>query len=342
MADVTSDVLEGRAASARGTRPLEASAFRAHRGTLLVLAALALVSAILFMTLGARGSWSFVLPFRGTKLAAMVLVGHGIAVSTVLFQTISGNHILTPTIMGFDALYRLIQTLIVFFAGAAFTASIDPLALFSVETGILVGFACLLYGSLISTPARDIHRLLLIGFVMGVLFRSLAELMQRLIDPNDFVVLQDLMFASFNTVDGTLLAVTTLVIAAATLVTARLSTTLDVMALGRDTAISLGLAHRRVTLQVLALCALFVAVSTALVGPVTFFGLIVASLARTLVGSRHHAVTLLVASLLGVIALAGGQTILEHGLGYDAALGMVVEFVGGLVLLALLFKKGTA
>ena len=174
------------------------------------------------------------------------------------------------------------------------------------------------------------------------LFQGEAILKAKLIDPNDFVVLQDLMFASFNTVDGTLLAVTTLVIAAATLVTARLSTTLDVMALGRDTAISLGLAHRRVTLQVLALCALFVAVSTALVGPVTFFGLIVASLARTLVGSRHHAVTLLVASLLGVIALAGGQTILEHGLGYDAALGMVVEFVGGLVLLALLLKKGTA
>ncbi|WP_040490028.1 iron chelate uptake ABC transporter family permease subunit [Fulvimarina pelagi] len=309
---------------------------------LLALTALALLAIGLFMTLGARGSWAFVLSYRGTKLAAIVLVGHAIAVSTVLFQTISANRILTPSIMGFDWLYRLLQTALVFSAGAAFTVTIDSVLLFAVETAILVGFACLLYGTLLSSHARDIHRLLLIGFVLGVLFRSLAELMQRLIDPNDFVVLQDLMFASFNTVDVSLLGVAALVIGAATLATARLLPTLDVLALGRDTAISLGIAHRRTTLLVLALCALFVAVSTALVGPVTFFGLLVASLARSLVGSRRHAVMLLAASLCAVIALVGGQTILERGLGYNSALGMVVEFAGGIVFLALLLKKGTA
>ena len=40
----------------------------------------------------------------------MLLVGYAIAVSTVLFQTITDNRILTPSIMGFDSLYRLIQT----------------------------------------------------------------------------------------------------------------------------------------------------------------------------------------------------------------------------------------
>lgn len=340
MADAVAEAGGGHQTSRLRTRRGQGGPFTAHRRTLFILSALALVSAVLFMTLDARGSWSFVLPFRGTKLASMILVGHAIAVSTVLFQTISGNHILTPTIMGFDALYRLIQTLIVFLAGVAFTVAVDPLLLFSLETGVLVGFACLLYGTLLSAHARDIHRLLLIGFVMGILFRSVDELMQRMIDPNDFVVLQDLMFASFNTVDRTLLAIAGILIAGATILTARLTSTLDVMALGRDTAISLGLDHRRITLQVLALCAVFVAVSTALVGPVTFFGLIVASLSRIFVGSRHHAVTLLAASLSGVVALLGGQTILEHGLGYNSALGMVVEFVGGILFLAILLKKG--
>ncbi|WP_416186710.1 iron chelate uptake ABC transporter family permease subunit [Fulvimarina sp. 2208YS6-2-32] len=316
--------------------------FAEHRPTFLVLVALVLVSAAFFMTVGARGSWSFVLPFRATKLLAMVLVGHAIAVSTVLFQTISANRILTPSIMGFDALYGLIQTVLVFSAGAAFTVAIDPLLLFSAETITLMGFACLLYGTLLATGMRGMHRLLLIGVVLGVLFRSVSGLMLRLIDPNDFIVVQDRMFASFNGVDPTLLGISTILILAATLSVARLVRVLDVLALGRDIAISLGIDHRRTVLVVLALVACFVAVSTALVGPVAFFGLIVASLARTLVGSRRHATTLAAASLLAMIALLAGQTILEHVFHFDTALGIVVEFVGGIVFLALLLKKGAA
>ncbi|MBX8828007.1 enterobactin ABC transporter permease, partial [Ochrobactrum sp. SFR4] len=40
---------------------------------LALLALLALIAIAGFMTIGAKGSWSFVLPFRGTKLAAMIL-----------------------------------------------------------------------------------------------------------------------------------------------------------------------------------------------------------------------------------------------------------------------------
>ena len=50
---------------------------------LLASAALAFVSMVAFMTIGAKGSWSFLLSFRGTKLLGMVLVAYAIAVSTV-------------------------------------------------------------------------------------------------------------------------------------------------------------------------------------------------------------------------------------------------------------------
>lgn len=65
---------------------------------LLLLGALLVVASLAFLTLGAKGSWSFVLPLRGTRLAALALVGAGIGVATVLFQTASGNRILTPSI----------------------------------------------------------------------------------------------------------------------------------------------------------------------------------------------------------------------------------------------------
>jgi len=58
---------------------------------LLMLLALALISMAAFMTLGAKGSWSFILPFRGIKLLSLLLVAYAIAVSTVLFQTVTNN-----------------------------------------------------------------------------------------------------------------------------------------------------------------------------------------------------------------------------------------------------------
>ena len=331
----------GRTGTARATTPPRRSD-RPERLTLLVLAALAILACVLFLTLGARGNWSFVLPFRGAKLAAMLLVAHAIATSTVVFQTIAGNRILTPSIMGFDALYRLIQTLLVFLTGAATTAAIAPAALFAGELLVMVLFACGLYGTLIGAGTRDIHRLLLVGVVLGILFHSTAGLMQRLIDPNDFVVLQDRLFASFNTIETGLLGIAAVLIGGASLALWRMTATLDVLSLGRDRAISLGIAHRRAVMLVLATVAVLVSVSTALVGPVTFFGLLVASLAVSIVGARSHRLTMTAASLIAIICLVGGQTLLEHVLHFDTALGIVVEFAGGLVFLALILKKGIA
>ncbi|WP_411034232.1 iron chelate uptake ABC transporter family permease subunit [Shinella sp. BYT-45] len=311
------------------------------RRTLVLLAVLALAACLLFMTLGAKGSWSFVLPFRGAKLCGMLLVAYAIAVSTVLFQTITNNRILTPSIMGFDALYALIQTVMVFFLGAQATSAIDPRLLFAVECGAMVLFSCLLYRWLFSGAVRSLHVLMLVGIIFGILFRSVSGFLQRVIDPNEFIVLQDRLFASFNSFDTRLLALSVLLIAAASLAGWRLFHTFDILALGRENAIALGVAHRRVTTQILVIIAVLVSVSTALVGPVTFFGLLVASLAYQFMPFGLHRFTLPAAVLAAVISLVGGQLVLERLFAFDTAVGIVIEFVGGLVFLILLVRGKT-
>ena len=313
---------------------------RLSSSTILMITGLtALVACGLFMTLGARGSWSFLLPFRGTKLLAMLLVAYAIAVSTVLFQTISNNRILTPAIMGFDSLYTLIQTCLVFGFGAHRVSALDPRLLFVGECGVMILFCCLLYRWLFSGAIRSLHLLMLVGIIFGVLFRSLAGFLQRVIDPNDFIVLQDRLFASFNTVDAGLLGISVVMVTGATLIAWRVHHTFDVLALGRETAIALGVDHRRVTTEILVVIAVLVSVSTALVGPVTFFGLLVASLAHHLLPTARHRVVLPVAVLLAIIALVGGQTILERLFAFNTALGIIIEFAGGLFFILMLVRK---
>jgi len=305
---------------------------------LLILTAMAVGVIVLFMTLNAKGRWDFILPFRGMKVLSMVLVAYAIAVSTVLFQTVSHNRILTPSIMGFDALYILIQTSLIFTIGAANVTAFDPRLLFAGEVAVMVAFSSILYRWLFSGSGRSLHLLILVGIVFGVLFRSLSSFMQRIIDPNEFVLLQDRLFANFNSVDSNLLAVSTLVVLAVSVMGWRLMHVYDVLALGRETSVNLGIDHDRTVTIVLMLVAILVSVSTALVGPVTFFGLIVANLAYQIAGTYKHRFILPVAVLLAVICLVGGQLILERIFAFDTALSIVIEFLGGIVFLALLIR----
>jgi iron complex transport system permease protein len=305
---------------------------------LLILAAVAGGLIVLFMTLNARGRWDFILQFRGTKVLTMALVGYAIAVSTVLFQTVSHNRILTPSIMGFDALYVLIQTSLVFSIGTAGLTALDTRLLFAFNVTVMVLFSSFLYRWLFSGSSRSIHLLVLVGIVFGVLFRSLSSFMQRIIDPNEFVVLQDRLFASFNNVDGNLLAVSVVMVATVSVIGWRFMHAYDVLALGRETSINLGLDHNRIVTIVLIFVAVLVSVSTALVGPVTFFGLLVANLAYLLAGTHKHRFVLPAAAFIAIICLVGGQLVLERVFAFDTALSIIIEFLGGIVFLVLLIR----
>lgn len=316
------------------------SAAAPQRLRLLWLSAVALACIAAYMSLGAQGQWSFVIPFRGGKLAAMLLVAYAVAVSSVLFQTITHNRILTPAIMGFDALYLLIQAVVVFGFGQAAAAAEHPVAAFVLEVGAMTAFACLLFRWLFSDAVRSLHLMMLVGIVFGLLFRSLSSFVVRLIDPNEFLVLQDRMFASFNSVRVSLLPIAMAAVCVATLVIWRLRHRYDVLALGRDIAVNLGVDYRRCLLLTLGAIAVLVSVSTALVGPVTFFGLLVSNLAYQAMGSDKHQYTVPAATLLSVIFLVGGQTLLERVLGLNTTVSVVIEFVGGVMFLILILRKG--
>ena len=308
------------------------------RQALLLLSFAALAAIAAFMTLGVRGNWDFVLPFRGTKVAVMVLVAYSIAVSTVLFQTVTGNRILTPAIMGFDSLYVLIQSCAVFLLGSTNVAMIDHRLRFGGEVAVMVAFSVVLYGAIFSRSRHDLHLLILVGIVFGIFFRSLANFLQRLIDPAEFAFLQDRFFASFNSVESDLLATAALLVAAVSLVAWRIMHSFDVLALGRERSIGLGVDHRRMVTIVLVLVAVLVSVSTALVGPITFFGLLVANLAYLAVPSGKHRFVLPAAVLLAVLALVGGQTILERIFAFDTNLRIIIEFLGGIVFISLVVQ----
>lgn len=303
----------------------------------LALLLIAMIAA--FMTLGATGSWSFILPYRGEKLLTVLLVAWAVPLSTILFHAISDNRILTPSIMGFDALFVLIQTLLIFFIGSERINILPVQGVFLGEVLVMTGFAMGLYGLLLRRVAGSLELLLLVGIVLGVLFRSISGLLQRMIDPGEFLVLQGRIFASFGGADPQVQAMAAACIGLASAWAFWRLPAIDVMILGRSGAMSVGLSHRRLSLEVFAIVTMLVSASTALVGPITFFGLLVAHATYRMLPGAPLRQTIPVAGLAGALLLVVGQVVLERVLGFDGTVGMAVEFLGGLLFILLLIER---
>ncbi|MGM8871491.1 iron chelate uptake ABC transporter family permease subunit [Psychrobacter sp. 2Y5] len=303
----------------------------------VVAAVILVLSAALFLTLNVHGHWDFALPLRGKKLLALIVVGYAIGVSTLLFQTLTHNPILTPSLLGFDSLYVLLQSLLVFFLGAISFTSISPVLKFGLELGLMFGASLLLFKLLFSKSSQDLTRLILVGVIFGVLFRSLSALVARLINPDDFVVVQSASYAQFNTVNPQLLGISMVICVLSALIVWRWRFQCDVLMLGKDQAINLGVDYQRLAFGLLTVIAVLVATATALVGPVTFFGLLVCALTNRLTRTMAHSQRLILVSLIAMICLVLGQAIFEQVLGMAGILAVVIELAGGLVFLLLIF-----
>ncbi|WP_018689326.1 iron chelate uptake ABC transporter family permease subunit [Ahrensia kielensis] len=308
-----------------------------RRLTLLALTAIATI--ILFMTINVRGNWQFAMELRLERLLSLLQVSVSVALSTLVFQTITANRILTPSIMGMDALYVLLQTALVFVLGGFGYAALNPVGKFTIEVVMMAGLACLLFLPLLRY-SNALVLMLLGGIVIGVLFRSLSSLLSRLIDPNDFAIVQSVSYADFNTVNADLLLPCFVLTIIAAAICWRARHVLDVILLGKPTAIGLGVNWRGYSVVLLLLVGMLVAISTALAGPITFLGLLVVALGQRLAGTSKHSQTIITSILVAIILLVGGQTVLSHAFSNALPLGVLIEFIGGITFLFILFYRG--
>lgn len=306
---------------------------------LSILVILAIVLILIFMTIDAKGNWDYVLPRRSKKILTILLTGAAISFSTVVFQTLTNNRILTPSLIGLDSLYLLLQTTIVFLFGSTALTAMNKNVQFVLSVGLMVIFASLLYKLLFSKEGYHLYFLLLVGMICGTFFSSISSFLQMLLDPNEFLVVQDKMFASFNNVNTDILLFAFLLVLLTLVYFYRDFKNLDVLALGRDHAVNLGIPYDRASKRLLIVVAILVAVSTALVGPITFLGLLVSNLTYRLMNTFHHTLIITGSILISFVALVGGQLILERIFTFSTSLSVILNFIGGAYFLYMLLKE---
>lgn len=304
------------------------------------LAVLAL--ATLFMVANAGADYAYLIPKRLMRLAAMVIGGVCVACSAIAFQTLSGNRILTPAIMGYEAVYLLLQALLVLGIGVQGLIVLGSSGNFLLSVLLMLGYSWALHRWLFRDGKTNVYFLLLVGLVLTMVMATLTQFVQLKVSPGEFSMLLGYTQASFNRVSPQLLLYSAVLVAGLCVLLARAVPVLDVLALGRDQAISLGVDYRRNVRLLLALIAALVAVSTSLLGPTAFMGVFVANITYALAGTFRHRVTLALGSAVAIAVFIAAQLLVEHVFNYRTTVGILVNLVCGTYFLAMMVRNREA
>ena len=276
---------------------------------------------------------------RLRKLILMVLVGGAIAASVVIFQAITTNRLLTPSIMGLDAIYMFVKVLIVFVFGVQSVFVTDIYLSFLISLIVMIGFSLLLFQGIFRIGDVSVYFILLVGIILGTFFRSITGFLELIINPEDFLAVQSAMFANFDASNSKLVILCGIILIILIIITVYAIPYLDVLLLGRDQAINLGISYKTLTRLLLILVSVLVSISTALVGPITFLGLLTVNLAHELMKTYKHKYILPATICISWLSLILAQAVVENFFEATTQVSIIIDLVGGSYFIYLLIKR---
>ena len=319
---------------------------RSNRRKLVVLCALVLLAAAAYMILDVKFGndrlVAFALKLRAPKLAAMAVSAFAIGAASLVFQSIINNTIVTPCLLGMNSLYTLIHTAVVFVAGTGSWLALNTNASFAVDLVIMGVTATFIYGYLFRLTNYNVLYVLLIGTVLSSFFSSIQSTLTRVMDPNEYDTLLSSLVASFSNINTEVIVFSIVVLAAVAFALRADLARLDVITLGKEQAINLGVDFDRSVRRLLLGVTLYIAVATAMVGPISFLGLIIANLARQLLKTYRHTQLIAGTVLFGMLVLIAGQLLVEHVFNYVIPISVFITIGGGAYFLYLLLTTRKA
>ena len=283
----------------------------------------------------------YILSLRIPTLVVMVIASFAIGSASLIFQSIINNRIVTPCLLGMNAMYTLVHTAVIFVVGSGSILATNANLSFTVDLIVMSVVATFIYSFMFEKTGNNVLYVLLIGTVLSSFFGSIQSTMIRVMDPNEYDALLTTLVADFNNVNVEVIYFSLILLIALTIFLWKDLKLLDVITLGKAQAINLGVDYDRTVRRLLLGVVLCIAVATAMVGPISFLGLIIANLARQLLKTHKHNHLILGSALMGMLAIIAGQFVSQHIFSYAVPISTFITIGGGIYFLyLLLFKKG--
>lgn len=325
---------------------MRTAAYRANIRKLAVLFLIVLAAAVAYMVVDVNFCneklFHYSMKIRTPKLIVMLITAFAIGGASIVFQSIINNTIVTPCLLGMNSLYTLVHTAVVFVAGSGSLLAVNANLSFVVDLVVMGAAAMVIYGYLFRKTKHNVLYVLLIGTVLTSFFSSIQTSLTRVMDPNEYDALLTTLVASFSNVNSEIILFCFIVLGGVIFALRKELSLLNVLTLGKDQAINLGVDYDRCVRRLLLGVTLCIAAATAMVGPISFLGLIIANLSRQLLKTYRHGQLILGSALFGMIVLVGGQLIVEHVFTYSVPVSVFITVGGGFYFLYLLLTNRRA
>ena len=317
-------------------------AYRKNIIKLIVIALIAIIIVAAFLFIGVKFHnhklLRYAMKLRIPKVIAMIITAFAIGAATIIFQSVINNTIVTPCLLGMNALYTLIHTSVVFVLGSGSILFTNDNLSFLVDLVLMGIIATVVYSWLFKMTGHNVLYVLLVGTVLTSFFSSIQSTLTRVMDPNEYDTLLTSLVASFININSEIIIFSVIILALIGVIFRKELALLDVITLGKEQAINLGVDYDRCIRRLLLAVTLCIAVATAMVGPISFLGLIIANISRQLLKTYRHTQLIAGAALMGVIALIGGQFIVERVFVYSIPISVFITVAGGIYFLYLILK----
>ncbi len=314
-----------------------------HHKKVMALSILAILICLGYLSISVNMKYfNYVMSIRMPKLIAMTITAFCIGSASIVFQTIINNTIVTPCLLGMNSLYSLIHTGVVFFLGSTSILVHSSNLSFMVDLLIMGFIATMIYSYLFKKTKHNVLYVLLVGTVLTTFFSSIQTSLTRIMEPNEYEALLASLVASFSNVNSEIILFSVLMMALVAFVLRKELGLLNVIALGKDQAINLGVDYDRTIRRLLLGVTIYIAIATAMVGPISFLGLIIANLSRQLFKTYQHIYLIIGSVFIGLIILIGGQLLVEHVFSYSIPVSIFITTGGGIYFLYLLLTNGRA
>lgn len=317
-------------------------AYRKNIIKLIVIALIAIIIVAAFLFIGVKFHnhklLRYAMKLRIPKVIAMIITAFAIGAATIIFQSVINNTIVTPCLLGMNALYTLIHTSVVFVLGSGSILFTNDNLSFLVDLVLMGIIATVVYSWLFKMTGHNVLYVLLVGTVLTSFFSSIQSTLTRVMDPNEYDTLLTSLVASFSNINSEIIIFSVIILALIGVIFRKELALLDLITLGKEQAINLGVDYDRCIRRLLLAVTLCIAVATAMVGPISFLGLIIANISRQLLKTYRHTQLIAGAALMGVIALIGGQFIVERVFVYSIPISVFITVAGGIYFLYLILK----
>ncbi len=288
---------------------------------------------------GDEGSsaYSIIRMIRLPRLIMAAILGGALAVSGFLLQTFFGNPIAGPFVLGISS-------------GAKFTVALNMIFLLrvyrSVSSWNMIAAAFL--GSLITTGfillvsrhVKDSAGLLVAGIMVGYICSAATDFLLTFAEDSDIVNLRGWSLGSFSGMSWDNVYLSALIITLTTLFSFLLSKPIDALQLGENYAKSMGVNVRLFRLLLILLSSILSATVTAFAGPVSFVGIAVPFLTKSMLKVSKAMVVIPATFLSGAVFCMGCDLIARCAFApTELNISTVTSVFGAPVVIVMLVRR---